>query len=414
MTIVKHGERTVRKGCKFCGSKDLYWAHDTAVSGPDCDKCAVSGKFLLIGRDGLPHVLSCPAAKAADREAYEGAKPAVVPAVPDVVDTPDVAPVAVPEIPVEAPNVPSSTVAPAAPTNDALAAFQALIGSMVPAAPAIDAAEIERIIRAKFDEVVFPTRTVVQRPDGTVKPVDGKTHRKVADIITDLLAGEHVMMVGPAGTGKSTIAEQAAEALGLEYGSLSLSPMTPTSAILGYMQATGEYVGTLFRERYENGGVFHFDEIDNSHPSTLAVVNAALANGAMAFPDGMVKRHADFRAVASANTYGKGADRQYVGRQALDAATLDRFTIETIEIDEALETDLCMATGLDSDTVKRVLTTVRKYRANAVAKRMAVVLSPRATVGMCKLLAAGRSWDDALEARVRRGMSDADWSKLTG
>lgn len=387
-SIVKHSKRTVRKGCDKCGSTALYWGHDTAVHGPHCDECNVTGKYVLIDADGLPHNLSCPGVRSAADE------------------TPKDAPVTVTAEPVAAAPVQAAPAAPA----DAAAALQALMRAM---APQMDREQITAIIREEFANVVYPTRTVVQKANGDVKPVEGKTHHKVADVITDLLAGEHVMMVGPAGTGKSTIAEQAAEALGIEYYSISLSPMTPASQILGYMQAEGDYVRSLYRQAYENGGVFHFDEIDNAHPSVLAVINASLANGRMAFPDGMVKRHDDFRCVASANTYGKGADRAYVGRQQIDAATLDRFSIETIEIDEALETDLCMGTGLDPVEVTKVLMMVRGYRANALAKRMTVVISPRASVGMCRLLSAGKSWDDAVEARVRRGMSDADWQKLT-
>lgn len=397
-SIVKHNKRTIRTGCERCGEKALYWGHDTAVSGPYCEKCDVFGKYLLIDANGNPHNLSCTGTVPAT-PADETPKDAPVPA-------PVKAPVKAPE-PVTAPTPAPST--PAAPA-DAAAALQALMRAM---APQTDREQITAIIREEFANVVYPTRTVVQRANGDVRPVEGKTHHKVADVITDLLAGEHVMMVGPAGTGKSTIAEQAAEALGIEYYSISLSPMTPASQILGYQDANGNTVRTLYREAYQHGGVFHFDEFDNGHPSVLAVVNASLANGRMAFPDGMVKRHDDFRCVASANTYGKGADRAYVGRQQIDAATLDRFSIETIEIDEALETDLCMGTGLEADKVKRVLSTVRRYRANALTKRMLVVISPRASVGMCRLLAAGKSWDDAIEARVRRGMSDADWAKLT-
>lgn len=386
--IVKHSKRTVRKPCTRCGRKDLYWGHDTAVAGRDCDACDVTGKWLLIeviGAELVPHVLSCSGKGAHD-------------------DTPTEEEETVPTPP--AVSVPVAT--PAG-TDVAYTAFQAMMGAIT---PQLDRGEIVALIREELAGVTFPTRTVIQRVDGTVKTLDGNTHVKVADVITDLMAGEHVMMVGPAGTGKSTIASQSAEALGVAYYSISLSPMTPASQILGYMQAEGEYVRSLYREAYEHGGVFHFDEIDNAHPSVLAVVNASLANGSMAFPDGMVKRHDDFRCVASANTYGKGADRAYVGRQAIDAATLDRFSIETIEIDEALERVLCMSTGLAENVVDDVLRFVRKLRANADAKRMTVVLSPRASVGMCRLLAAGRGWNAAVEARVRRGMSDADWSKL--
>ncbi len=294
-------------------------------------------------------------------------------------------------------------------SGDAFAAFQSLVASL---APKVDRDEVAAMIKAELDGIVVPTRTVIERTSG-VRKVIKDSHEMLADVTTDLLAGEHVLMVGPAGTGKSTIAEQAAESLGIPYYALSLSPMTAASQVLGYMQAEGEYVRSLFREAFENGGLFHFDEFDNGHPSVLAVINASLANGQMAFPDKMVKRHPDFRCVASANTYGRGPDRAYVGRQQIDAATLDRFSIETIGVDEALEQSLCMATGLAKDKVLDVLAHVRSLRKNAEERGMTVVISPRASVGMCRLLASGKSWQSAVESRIRRGMSDKDWNKLS-
>ena len=139
--------------------------------------------------------------------------------------------------------------------------------------------------------------------------------------------------------------------------------------ITGYMDATGDYVRTAFRNAFEHGGVFLFDEVDNGNANALGVVNSALANGSMAFPDGMVKRHPDFLCVASANTYGRGADRQYVGRQALDAAFMDRFEVIHVDYDEALEEALCLATGLDSQRVKAVLGYVRCLRATALRQQ---------------------------------------------
>lgn len=280
-------------------------------------------------------------------------------------------------------------------------------------APKVDRAEVNAMIKEQLADVIFPTRTVVERASGETRELPGMSHAQAADVITDLMAGEHVMMVGPAGTGKSRIAKQAAEALGLDYADMSVSPMTSKSDILGHMTADG-YVRSLYRDAYEYGRLFHFDEIDKGHPGVLALINAGVAGDSMAFPDGMVQRHPDFRCVASANTYGRGPDRTYAGSQQLDAATLDRFAVESIAVDEALESSICHSVGLDATRVTDVLDYVRKLRANAEAKRMAVVISPRASLGMCKLLAAGRTWNDAVEARVRRGMSDQDWNKLTG
>jgi len=127
-------------------------------------------------------------------------------------------------------------------------------------------------------------------------------------------------------------------------------------------------------------------------------------------------RHAEplARVVASANTFGRGADRTYVGRQALDGATLDRFSVEYVEVDRTLEETLCLATGLDEAAVKKVLGYVRTLRRNANKHRMPVIISPRASVGMCRLIKAGRTVNAAIESRCRRGLSDADWQKLSG
>src|SRR5690606_24768214 len=126
------------------------------------------------------------------------------------------------------------------------------------------------------------------------------------------------------------------------------------------------------------------------------VINDALASESAAFPDGMVKKHDDFLALASANTYGRGANRTYVARQQLDAATLDRFAVITIGYDEALEETACKATGADDATVRNVLRFVRKVRKNADKNGITqTVISPRASIGMCKMLRAGLSWDKA-------------------
>lgn len=399
MALVKHSERTVRKPCNSCGRKDLYWAHDTdRPHGETCERCGVDGKFAMVERDGSRH--DC-------RTSFTPKAPESDPYVPDTAwaEANDNAATK------EESHVPATDPTPDTGTNAVQMALTTLMNAL---GPKVDRAEVAAIVKEEFANTVFPTRTVIERANGEHREIEGSTHAKLADVTTSLLAGEHVLMVGPAGTGKSTIAEQAAEALGLRSFSISLSPQTPASQLLGYMQAQGEYVRTLFREAYENGGLFHFDEFDNGHPSVLAVINGALANGHMAFPDTMVKRHPDFRAVASANTYGRGATRAYVGRQAIDAATLDRFSVETVEVDEALESELCHSVGLETEQVDRVLKFVRKLRANAERHAMPIVISPRASVGMVRLLAAGRSWQSAVESRVRRGMGDTEWNKING
>ena len=257
------------------------------------------------------------------------------------------------------------------------------------------------------------TRVTVINGDITTT-LAGISHKSLPHLIMMLSSGEHVLMVGPAGTGKGKMASQAAEALTRRYFSLPLSPQTPASALSGYMQATGEYVSTLWRDCYENGGLFHFDEFDNAHPAVLAMVNDALASDAMAFPDGMVSKHEDFLCVASANTFGRGPDRTYAARQRGDAATWDRFSMLVIEYDTALERILCERTGIDSNVAQEVIRYVRALRANAEKHAMPVVVGQRASVGMCRMINAHLPVDFAVDSRCRRGLSDQDWEKLTG
>ena len=178
----------------------------------------------------------------------------------------------------------------------------------------------------------------LKKSAGTVQKIDGVFHKDF-DRVLNLVYNEiNVYIYGPAGTGKTQIAEQVAQSLGLPYSAISVCAQSSKIDFLGYMDANGNYVSTEFRRIYQNGGVFLIDEIDNGNPNILAVLNAALANGQMAFPDGMIKAHADFRCIAAANTFGTGATEQFIGRNPIDAATQNRFMKIFVGYDNDLET----------------------------------------------------------------------------
>ena len=79
------------------------------------------------------------------------------------------------------------------------------------------------------------------------------------------------------------------------------------------------------------------DEMDASIPEVLVILNAAIANRYFDFPCGYVEAHPDFRVIAAGNTFGLGADYEYVGRNQLDMASLDRFAMVEIDYDENIE-----------------------------------------------------------------------------
>lgn len=212
----------------------------------------------------------------------------------------------------------------------------------------------------------------------------------------------NVWLRGPAGSGKTTAARKAAEALGLPF---HFNGAVDTEyKLLGFTDATGKVVRRAFREAWEHGGVYLFDEVDASMPGAVLALNAALANGYCDFPDGCLPKHADCIIIAAANTWGLGANAEYVGRIRQDAAFLDRFVKLDWPYDEKLETALCPN--------PRWARHVQKTRANVAAKGIKAVISPRATYDGAALLAAGLDWDEVEAATIRGAMSDEQWESV--
>ena len=255
---------------------------------------------------------------------------------------------------------------------------------------------------------------------------EGLMHHKFPLLVAAVAARVNVMLVGPAGSGKTTAAVKCAKALGLPfYGTGAISN---EFKLTGFIDAQGRIVSTAFRRAFEHGGVFLFDEMDASLPAALLAFNAALANDWMDFPDANVKRHPDFCVIAGANTFGTGADRQYVGRNQLDAASLDRYAVLDWDYDEALEAALVgapaprnapapasvtpLSEGEAQARSHQFLERVRKVRSAVNELKVRHVVSPRAVIHGSKLLAAGWSWSQVEDAVLWKGLDKDARSKV--
>lgn len=203
---------------------------------------------------------------------------------------------------------------------------------------------VKELLHEKFNEILqeyaedkpIPIVNVIKLNDIEVGRTGGEFfHDKFEQILTQIQLDEPVMLIGPAGSGKNHCIAQIAKGLGknMYYTNNASNEFKLT----GFIDAGGNYRDTEFYKAFKNGGIFFLDEIDNSDPSALIVINSALANGYMAFPHETIDKHPDFRCVAAANTWGKGSDLQYVGRNALDGATLDRFDNIFFDYDRNLE-----------------------------------------------------------------------------
>lgn len=207
----------------------------------------------------------------------------------------------------------------------------------------------------------------------------------------------NVNLVGPAGSGKSTVCHQIADSLNLQFYFISVGQQTTKSDLLGYMDANGKYVTTPLRQAYENGGIFLLDEIDAGNANVITVLNAMLANGLAYFPDSQVERHKDFICFSAANTYGRGADRLFVGRNQLDAASLDRFIVIDFDYDDELEFKLA------NNQLWTIY--VQQLRLSAFRLKERIVISPRASIYGAKLISAGFSQKEVEDMVIWKGIS---------
>jgi MoxR-like ATPase len=240
----------------------------------------------------------------------------------------------------------------------------------------------------------------------TVQTVQGLTHAALAIVLQRIAAGlRNVLLVGPAGSGKTTLGHQLAEALGVRFASVSCSAGMSEGVLLGRLLPTGdagrfEYVIAQFVDMYENGGVFLLDEVDAADANVLLVLNSAIANGHLDVPNRLgnpvAMRHPKFFLIAAGNTWGMGANRQYVGRNQLDAAFLSRFAASVVEMpyDRKLEKAILDAMQAPASWSTRFWAIRERIDATGLRR----IWGTREMVNGAKLLTQNMAISDVLDA----------------
>lgn len=267
-----------------------------------------------------------------------------------------------------------------------------------------DALSIDEIVSSsEFKDAVLSIanvqRTVhVVRPSG-VKHTEDVVHENFEHLLKMVGAGINVALVGEAGSGKSTAAEQCARALGLDFYPVSFHAKMTSTDLRGYMDAKGDYNESAMYRAFKLGGLLCLDEFDRSNTEVVVSLNNLLAGASYLFPNNeLVKKHEDFRVVACQNTTGSGGSKQYAAAQRQDASTLNRFVTIPWDIDNAMERKVA------GDTP--ITTIVQMIRSKAKELGMDVVISPRQSIHANTLVDMGYSTTQAIDYAITGMMAD--------
>ena len=184
---------------------------------------------------------------------------------------------------------------------------------------------------------------------------DGDGIENFQKMLDDLLLGNNIFLVGPAGTGKTFTAEALCRKGWGEpkdkMVELNCSQWTAPRDIVGGDTIDGYKEGRLI-DAWENGKLLVLDELPKLDPNTAGLLNDALAKTAnrtagktptIRTGDGrVVKKHDRFACVATGNITGKRSSPKYKGNNTQDGSLIDRFvgSYYYIGFNEALEASL--------------------------------------------------------------------------
>lgn len=204
-------------------------------------------------------------------------------------------------------------------------------------------AKMVKDFRAEIENISSPRVLAVKLNENEVKPITKTASPYLPELIHNSKLGFNTFLFGPKGCGKTTLAHQLSEALGVTYYEMTFSLGISEIHLHGRFTPKGDFIEGIFSKAFRNGGVLLLDEVDGADENVLLAVNAALANGYFynIQTGERIEKHKDFTCVAAANTNGRGGDMVYTGRNRLDGAFLDRFVKMAVYYQESIEKELC-------------------------------------------------------------------------
>jgi MoxR-like ATPase len=242
----------------------------------------------------------------------------------------------------------------------------------------VDRAQVEELIAEALEklEALRPHVELRVGDKPAITLPDGR-HAMADEALAVVTCPERMLwLVGPTGTGKTYLARQLADLLGLRYFEQACYGASE-SALVGYATATGEYVCSptvaavdATREPDCPGVLLCLDEIDGCDEAAALAWNSLLGGDGVATPRRPGQGHthrgdAPLYIVATSNTDASAyGSREYNARSKLDDATRDRllrFRV-FVDYDRNVERAYVDATSLPAEVADKLWAIREKIR----------------------------------------------------
>lgn len=172
-------------------------------------------------------------------------------------------------------------------------------------------------------------------------------HQKTLEVITCLMEGDWPYLWGPSGCGKTHTAIQLAQILGMDLA--DNGKVTEPWSVNGYDNANGNFMVTQAYLAAKYGKLLFLDELDNGMADTVVELGKLFSASRDAIRHPQIMRYAkfgsntiipvnpNFRMLATGNTKGLGADKEFTERNKFDESDLQRLIHIKFDYDNKIE-----------------------------------------------------------------------------
>lgn len=224
----------------------------------------------------------------------------------------------------------------------------------------------------------------------------------------DGVAEPAIAIIGPSGNGKTTVAETALSALGYTYYAIDGLETHEPADFIGSRtyrieDGNGQEVWQdgIVTAAFRAGYATLINEYDALHSKTGMCFQSAFQDSPRYIttpggPEDRVYPNGLCPIILTMNTFGSGATRQYVGRNAVDAANLDRVTIISTGYEN--EAKILIARGYKQKLASELENWAQRTREKIDQNGLRVVLSLRTLLRIAKRIEKmGYKKKDAIE-----------------